>query len=208
MRSPDRMRRVVFTAADGLPRVETRGAGRGGQRILSEPFVGADASQLRFDDAREFAERVGYPVLIKASAGGGGKGMREVHDPADLESHYKAARAEAAAAFGNDGVYLEKLVLRPRHVEVQVLADNHGNNVALCERDCSVQRRHQKIIEEGPPSVVSEEVWTEMQLAAVRLAQLVHYTNVGTVEYLYMEDGTYSFLELNPRWAPCASCDT
>ena len=98
------------------------------------------------------------PVLIKATAGGGGKGMREVHDPADLESHYKAARAEAGAAFGNDGVYLEKLVLRPRHVEVQVLADDFGNNVALCERDCSVQRRHQKLIEEAPSPALTDEL--------------------------------------------------
>ena len=100
------------------------------------------------EEAQRFADSVGYPVLIKATAGGGGKGMREVHDPADLEAQYKAARTEAAAAFGNDGVYLEKLVLNPRHVEIQVLADDHGNNIALCERDCSIQRRHQKLVED------------------------------------------------------------
>ena len=110
------------------------------------------------EEAAAFAEKVGYPVLIKATAGGGGKGMREVHDPADLAAQYKAARTEAGAAFGNDGVYLEKLVLRPRHVEVQVLADDHGNAVALCERDCSIQRRHQKLLEEAPSPALSENL--------------------------------------------------
>ena len=142
---------------------------------------------------------VGYPVLIKATAGGGGKGMREVHDPADLESQYKAARAEAGAAFGNDGVYLEKLVLRPRHVEVQVLADDHGNNVALCERDCSVQRRHQKLIEEAPSPALTEDLRRAMGVAAIKAVRAVDYKNAGTIEFLLDERGQFYFMEMNTR---------
>ena len=137
----------IGPSAECIERMGDKSSARETMKACGVPTVpGSDGCIDTVEEARDFAEEVGYPVLIKATAGGGGKGMREVHDPADLESHYKAARAEAAAAFGNDGVYLEKLVLRPRHVEVQVLADNHGNNVALCERDCSVQRRHQKLI--------------------------------------------------------------
>ena len=140
-----------------------------------------------------------YPVLIKATAGGGGKGMREVHDPADLESHYKAARAEAGAAFGNDEVYLEKLVLRPRHVEVQVLADDFGNNVALCERDCSVQRRHQKLIEEAPSPALTDELRRAMGVAAIKAVRAVDYRNAGTIEFLLDTTGKFYFMEMNTR---------
>ena len=142
---------------------------------------------------------MGYPVLIKATAGGGGKGMREVHDPADLESHYKAARAEAGAAFGNDEVYLEKLVLRPRHVEVQVLADDFGNNVALCERDCSVQRRHQKLIEEAPSPALTDELRRAMGVAAIKAVRAVDYRNAGTIEFLLDTTGKFYFMEMNTR---------
>ena len=163
-------------------------------------FIGpSDGCIDTVEEARAFAEEVGYPVLIKATAGGGGKGMREVHDPADLESHYKAARAEAAAAFGNDGVYLEKLVLRPRHVEVQVLADNHGNNVALCERDCSVQRRHQKLIEEAPSPALTEELRRAMGVAAIKAVRAVDYKNAGTIEFLLDTTGKFYFMEMNTR---------
>ena len=134
----------IGPSAECIERMGDKSSARETMKACGVPTVpGSDGCIDTVEEARRFAESVGYPVLIKATAGGGGKGMREVHDPADLESHYKAARAEAGAAFGNDEVYLEKLVLRPRHVEVQVLADDFGNNVALCERDCSVQRRHQ-----------------------------------------------------------------
>ncbi len=160
---------------------------------------GSDGIVDTLDEAREFAERVGYPVLIKATAGGGGKGMREVHDPADLESQYKAARQEAGAAFGNDGVYLEKLVLRPRHVEVQVLGDGFGNQIALCERDCSVQRRHQKLIEEAPSPALSEDLRRSMAKAAVKAMRAVDYQSAGTVEFLLAPDGQFYFMEMNTR---------
>ena len=160
---------------------------------------GSDGLVDTVDEAAAFAERVGYPVLIKASAGGGGKGMREVHDPADLEAQYKAARMEAGAAFGNDTVYLEKLVMRPRHVEIQVLADDHGNRVALCERDCSIQRRHQKLLEEAPSPALDEETRRAMGVAAVKAVRAVDYRNAGTIEFLLDQDGRFYFMEMNTR---------
>lgn len=160
---------------------------------------GSDGLVGTVEEAAAFAERVGYPVLIKASAGGGGKGMREVHDPADLEAQYKAARMEAGAAFGNDTVYLEKLVMRPRHVEIQVLADDHGNRVALCERDCSIQRRHQKLLEEAPSPALDEETRRAMGVAAVKAVRAVDYRNAGTIEFLLDQDGRFYFMEMNTR---------
>ena len=160
---------------------------------------GSDGIVETVEEAARFAERVGYPVLIKATAGGGGKGMREVHDPADLEAQFKAARTEAAAAFGNDGVYLEKLVLSPRHVEVQVLGDAFGNRIALCERDCSVQRRHQKLIEEAPSPALSDDLRRAMSVAAVKAVRAVDYQSAGTVEFLLAPDGHFYFMEMNTR---------
>ncbi len=160
---------------------------------------GSDGCVETVEEARAFAEAVGYPVLIKATAGGGGKGMREVHDPADLESQYRAARAEAQAAFGNDGVYLEKLVLRPRHVEVQILADNFGNRVALCERDCSIQRRHQKLVEEAPSPALDEDLRRMMGVAAIKAVRAVDYRNAGTIEFLLDDQGKFYFMEMNTR---------
>ncbi len=169
-------------------------------RAAGVPCVpGSDGAVETVEEARRFAEEVGYPVLIKASAGGGGKGMREVHDPADLEREYDNARSEARVAFGNDEVYLEKLIARPRHVEVQVLADSHGNAVALCERDCSVQRRHQKLVEEAPSPALTPELRHEMCACAVRAVREVGYVNAGTIEFLLDEDGSFYFMEMNTR---------
>lgn len=160
---------------------------------------GSDGCIETVEEAKAFADSVGYPVLIKATAGGGGKGMREVHDPADLEAQYKAARTEAGAAFGNDEVYLEKLVLRPRHVEVQVLADDHGNRISLCERDCSIQRRHQKLVEEAPSPALTDELRRAMGTAAVKALRAVDYRNAGTIEFLLDSDGKFYFMEMNTR---------
>ncbi len=160
---------------------------------------GSDGCLDTVEEAQAFADAVGYPVLIKATAGGGGKGMREVHNPADLEAQYKAARTEAGAAFGNDGVYLEKLVLRPRHVEVQVLADDFGNQISLCERDCSVQRRHQKLVEEAPSPALTDELRRAMGVAAIKAVRAVDYRNAGTVEFLLDQDGKFYFMEMNTR---------
>ena len=160
---------------------------------------GSDGAVETVEEAAAFANRVGYPVLIKASAGGGGKGMREVHDPADLESQFKAAKMEAGAAFGNDEVYIEKLVLRPRHVEVQVIGDDHGNRVVLCERDCSIQRRHQKLLEEAPSPALDEETRRAMSVAATKAMRAVDYRNAGTIEFLLDTDGRFYFMEMNTR---------
>ena len=160
---------------------------------------GSDGTVDTVEEARAFAEAVGYPVLIKASAGGGGKGMREVHDPTELESQYKAAKAEAGAAFGNDEVYLEKLVQRPRHVEIQVLADDFGNSVALCERDCSIQRRHQKLLEEAPSPALDNDIRRAMGRAAIKAVRAVDYRNAGTIEFLLDQDGKFYFMEMNTR---------
>ena len=190
----------IGPSAECIERMGDKSSARETMKACGVPTVpGSDGCIDTVEEARAFAEEVGYPVLIKATAGGGGKGMREVHDPADLESHYKAARAEAGAAFGNDGVYLEKLVLRPRHVEVQVLADNHGNNVALCERDCSVQRNHQKMIEESPSPALDEELRARMMDDAVKAARAVGYTSAGTIEFLLDDDRNYYFMEMNTR---------
>ena len=193
---------IVFIGPDAecIERMGDKSSARETMKACGVPTVpGSDGCIDTVEEARAFADRVGYPVLIKATAGGGGKGMREVHDPADLESQYKAARAEAGAAFGNDGVYLEKLVLRPRHVEVQVLADNHGNHISLCERDCSVQRRHQKLIEEAPSPALTDELRRAMGVAAIKAVRAVDYRNAGTIEFLLDESGHFYFMEMNTR---------
>lgn len=147
------------------------------------------------EEARCACERVGFPLMIKASEGGGGKGIRTLTSLDELESSFRAVQSEVPGS----PIFIMRLAEQCRHLEVQIIADEYGNVISLSGRDCSVQRRHQKIIEEGPPQTPSTEVWEDMQLAAVRLAKLVGYTNAGTVEYLYMEDNSYSFLELNPR---------
>ena len=190
----------IGPSADCIERMGDKSSARETMKSCGVPTVpGSDGCLDTVEEARAFADEVGYPVLIKATAGGGGKGMREVHDPADLESQYLAARTEAGAAFGNDGVYLEKLVLRPRHVEIQVLADNFGNHVALCERDCSIQRRHQKLLEEAPSPALTEELRRSMGVAALKAVRAVDYRNAGTIEFLLDERGHFYFMEMNTR---------
>ena len=150
-------------------------------------------------DPEAEAERIGYPLLVKASAGGGGKGMRTVADPAGLGAAVESARREAAAAFGDDSVFLERLLERSRHVEVQVLADTDGNTVSLGERECSIQRRHQKVIEEAPSPAVDLDLRDRMGEAAIAAAEAVGYVGAGTVEFLLAPDGQFFFLEMNTR---------
>src|SRR5688572_939152 len=145
------------------------------------------------------AEKIGFPVLIKAAAGGGGKGMRLVAAAADFTAAFDGARREAGGAFGDDTVYLEKAILRPRHIEIQVFGDTHGNLVHLGERDCSIQRRHQKVVEEAPSPVVSPELRAKMGAAAVAAARAVDYVGAGTCEFLLGSDGEFFFLEMNTR---------
>ncbi len=151
------------------------------------------------DGAAAEADKIGYPVLVKASAGGGGKGMRAVRDPADLTEAIQSCQREAASAFGSDVVYLEKLLERPRHVEVQVFGDSHGNVVHLYERECSIQRRHQKVLEECPSPGIDDALRARMCEAAVAAARAVDYVGAGTVEFLVDQEGGFYFLEMNTR---------
>ncbi len=165
---------------------------------------GSTTGLASLDEANLVAADIGYPVMLKAAAGGGGKGMRAIFAPGEMESAYQGARSEAERAFGSSEVYLEKLIQRPRHVEIQILADEHGNCIHLGERDCSVQRRHQKVIEEAPCPVVTAKLRQRMGAAAVRLAKSAGYTNAGTVEFLLESDadgtpGNFYFLEMNTR---------
>lgn len=183
-----------------IERMGNKAAARDTMKACGVPTVpGSDGVVETVEEARAFADAVGYPVLVKASAGGGGKGMREVHDPADLEAQFLAAKNEAQAAFGNGDVYLEKLVLRPRHVEVQVLADKHGNRISLCERDCSIQRRHQKLLEEAPSPALDDQTRRAMGVAAIKAVRATGYENAGTIEFLLDQDGRFYFMEMNTR---------
>ncbi len=150
-------------------------------------------------EAVEAAEGIGFPVLVKAAAGGGGKGMRAVHDPAEIERAVQQAQSEAESAFGDGRVYVEKLLVGPRHIEFQILADQHGNVVHLFERECSVQRRHQKVVEEAPSAVLTPELRAAMGEAAVEAARACGYVGAGTVEFLLDGDGSFYFLEMNTR---------
>jgi acetyl-CoA carboxylase biotin carboxylase subunit len=151
------------------------------------------------DSALASARKIGYPVMLKAAAGGGGKGMRLVTSEADLPAALEGAQREATAAFGDGTVYLEKAIQRPRHIEIQVFGDTHGNIVHLGERDCSIQRRHQKVIEEAPSPVISAETRAKMGAAAIAAARAVKYVGAGTCEFLYGADGGFYFLEMNTR---------
>lgn len=145
------------------------------------------------------AEKIGYPVILKASGGGGGRGIREVWDPKDLESSYESCKREAKAFFNNDEVFMEKLIVKPRHIEFQILGDNYGNLIHLCERDCSIQRRHQKVIEIAPCPTISEDLRKRMGVAAVAAAKAVGYTNAGTIEFLLDDYNNFYFMEMNTR---------
>lgn len=164
------------------------------------PVVPGSIGALKdYADAEKIADEVGYPVLLKASAGGGGRGMRRAETREQLESAYEEAKAEARACFGNDEMYLEKLIINPRHIEFQILADEFGNVVHLGERDCSIQRKNQKLIEESPCMLLSEELRTKMGDAAVNAAKASGYTNAGTVEFVLDEKGNFYFIEMNTR---------
>ena len=151
------------------------------------------------DEAVKVAKEIGFPVIIKATAGGGGRGMKIVHSQATLPNAFATARAEAQAGFGNPEVYIEKYCEQPRHVEIQILADKHGNVIHLGERDCSIQRRHQKLIEEAPSTVVTPEIRKAMGEAAARAAAAVGYNSVGTIEFLVDKNNNFYFMEMNTR---------
>lgn len=169
-------------------------------RNAGVPVVpGSDGLIDTLEDAKKLVEEIGTPVIIKATAGGGGKGMRIVRDIEDLEKNYVMARNEAEMAFGNGAVYIEKFVENPRHIEIQLLGDMHGNVIHLGERDCSVQRRHQKLVEESPSPFISEEVRLAMGEAAVKGAKSVNYLGAGTIEFLVDKNMNFYFMEMNTR---------
>ncbi len=151
------------------------------------------------DHAKKSAKEVGYPVILKATAGGGGKGMRVVWEEKDLERAYETAKAEAAASFKNDGIYMEKFVEEPRHIEIQVAGDQYGNVCHLSERDCSIQRRHQKLVEESPSPFMTDELRERMGNAAIKAAQAINYESVGTIEFLVDKHRNFYFMEMNTR---------
>jgi len=164
------------------------------------PMVpGLDHAITDIDEAKQVAKQVGFPILIKASAGGGGKGMRVVEKEEDFEAQMQRAISEATSAFGDGSVFIEKYVGSPRHIEIQIMADTHGNVVYLFERECSVQRRHQKVVEEAPSSVLTPEIRKAMGEAAVKVAQSCDYVGAGTVEFLLDENKNFYFLEMNTR---------
>lgn len=164
------------------------------------PMVpGIDEAIEDVEKAKQIAKEIGFPILIKASAGGGGKGMRVVNQEKDLEEQMKRAISEAKSAFGDGSVFIEKYVASPRHIEIQVLADTHGNIIHLVERECSIQRRHQKVVEEAPSVVLSESLREKMGNAAVKVARSCDYVGAGTVEFLLDEDKNFYFLEMNTR---------
>ena len=160
---------------------------------------GSDGAVSSVEEAKRIAAEIGYPVLVKASAGGGGRGIRRVNSPEELEEQMSVAKEEAKMFFGNDEVYLEKLILGPHHVEIQIIADQMGNTVALGERDCSMQRRNQKVLEESPSPLMTPELRSAMQEAAVRAAKACGYYNAGTIEFLVDSDRNFYFMEMNTR---------
>ena len=151
------------------------------------------------EEGMELAKTIGYPVIAKASAGGGGKGMRIIHSKEEFKENFASAQREAENAFGDGTMYLEKYIQSPRHIEFQILADKHGNAVHLFERDCSIQRRHQKVLEESPSAAISPELREKMGKAAVNAAKYIHYYSAGTIEFLLDKSGEFYFMEMNTR---------
>lgn len=169
------------------------------QRVKVPTVPGSDGLLADDREALAIAREIGYPVMIKATAGGGGRGMRLVREPSELPKLFSAAQGEADAAFGNPGVYLEKFIEKPRHIEIQILADNYGNVIHLGERDCSIQRRHQKLLEEAPSPALSQKLRDQMGHAAIAAAKSINYTGAGTVEFLLDKSGKFYFMEMNTR---------
>ncbi|MCK9481653.1 MAG: acetyl-CoA carboxylase biotin carboxylase subunit [Bacteroidia bacterium] len=160
---------------------------------------GSDGLIEDVEEAKKLAAKIGYPVIIKATAGGGGRGMREIWKEEDFERHWEAAKSEAGSAFGNDGIYLEKFIEEPHHIEVQIAGDQYGKVCHLSERDCSIQRRHQKLIEETPSPFIDEDLRKKMGEAAKAAAQIINYEGVGTIEFLVDKHKNFYFMEMNTR---------
>ena len=193
--------RIVFIGPppSAMKMLGSKTSARQAMEKAGVPFVPGSTHGLMLKEAQDIAAKIGYPVMLKAAAGGGGKGMRLVHTATELPSAYESASSEAARSFSSGEVYIEKYIERPRHVEVQILADSHGNTVHLGERECSMQRRHQKVIEESPSPVLDADLRARMGATAVRVAQAAGYVNAGTVEFLLDAQKDFYFLEVNTR---------
>jgi acetyl-CoA carboxylase, biotin carboxylase subunit len=189
----------IGPSADHIGMMGDKIAAKAAMAAVGVPLVpGSDGEVQDIETARVVAERIRYPVLIKAAAGGGGRGMRVARDPSELEDAFRQARAEARAAFGNDAVYMEKYLDRPRHIELQIMADNYGNVVHFGERDCSLQRRHQKVLEEAGSPVISPAQRKALGVTSTDALRKLSYRNAGTLEFLY-QDGQFAFIEMNTR---------
>ena len=182
--------------------IEEMGSKIASKKLMKKAGVpvipGASKGIDSVEEAAKMAEAIGYPVIIKASAGGGGIGMRTVYEEDELVRAIESTKSVAASAFGDSTVYVEKYVEEPRHIEFQILADEHGNTIHVADRECSIQRRHQKLIEEAPSPIMTDELRADMGDTAVKAASSIGYTNAGTVEFIY-SDGEYYFLEMNTR---------
>ena len=183
--------------------IELLGNKSNSKKLMVEAGVpvipGSNGSIRSLDEAKKIAENIGYPIMIKAASGGGGKGIRIVNFPEELEKNYNIVRQEAKISFNDDELYIEKFVENPRHVEIQILADEYGNIVHLGERDCSIQRNHQKVIEETPSTIVDDKLRTKMGEAAIKAAKIAGYTSCGTIEFLVDKDKNFYFMEMNTR---------
>jgi len=193
---------LIFIGPSPKP-MELLGSKTGARKLMEENGIpvapGALIHGSEIEQVKEIAEKIGYPVLIKAAAGGGGKGMRIVNNESELNSSLEAAQRESLAAFGSDEIFLEKYIVKPRHIEFQVAADSYGNVVHLFERECSIQRRHQKIIEETPSTALTQDIRSKMGEIATKVCKVSGYDNIGTVEFLFDDSGNFYFLEVNAR---------
>ena len=192
--------KFIGASAEMIEKMGDKASAKATMKVAGVPTIpGSEGILVSFDEAKKTAKQIGYPVMLKATAGGGGKGMRAVWTKDDLEKAWESARQEAAASFGNDGMYMEKLIEEPRHIEIQVVGDSNGKACHLSERDCSVQRRHQKLTEETPSPFMTEELREKMGDAAVKAAEFIQYEGAGTVEFLVDKHRNFYFMEMNTR---------
>lgn len=192
--------KFIGATADQINQMGDKASAKKTMKDAGVPVVpGSDGIIESLEEAKKLADEIGYPVIIKATAGGGGKGMRDIWKPEDFDKLWEEAKMESKAAFGNDDMYLEKFIEEPRHVEIQIVGDQYGNVSHLSERDCTIQRRHQKLIEETPSPIVDEKLREEMGNAAIKGAKAIKYEGAGTIEFLVDKYGNFYFMEMNTR---------
>jgi acetyl-CoA carboxylase biotin carboxylase subunit len=192
--------KFIGASAEMIEKMGDKATAKATMKAAGVPTIpGSEGILESFDQAKKVAKKTGYPVMLKATAGGGGKGMRAVWKEADLLKAWESARQEASASFGNDGMYMEKLIEEPRHIEIQIVGDSKGKACHLSERDCSVQRRHQKLTEETPSPFMTPELREEMGAAAIKAAEYIKYEGAGTVEFLVDKHRNFYFMEMNTR---------